>query len=542
MQANVPIFAPSTSLNPLKDAAGVAAVDYSTDFASLDKKIDNFMKLFDQGKGPGELVRYIPGLTKPLFQGQIDGTQEKKAFADDTYKDLKTAEFTIQLSSNHYMNFNNVHIVFPLKIKKKTNVANDILATEITVNNFFAHWMKEIDIKRLGDDVPVLPTTNTIEIYKYSDAMLKHVPKKALKVIENDLLYLRKKVKLPAGEERRDEHTANAENANNRTDDNIDERIQKFQNQLKTDYFYRIPLKYICNLGKVNQPIRFNTKWRITFEQDMQRLFEANTNLGAAAGLPDTVDAKIILKSTPNLLYTQFKLDTNFRNYLETALVSESKLRTGIQKTPYQKNYELIAGTQSRIINFNNALKQFSFLEISLVYDRSDKHLSIYDSYNAEVASTQIKSIKLQNASNTYSEFNTVKFDLEDEEDRYALYNAFVAFVTEGSSIVAESEYMNNEVRQELPNRNTYFTDSDERVYIDIRRSKGFTGELERVNRDDSDLTVTVDLKAAATKKMRLRITGYFQGEYNYMISSNGLIMNYKEYGVSKIKAAAEAA
>ena len=542
MQANVPIFAPSTSLNPLKDAAGVAAVDYSTDFASLDKKIDNFMKLFDQGKGPGELVRYIPGLTKPLFQGQIDGTQEKKAFADDTYKDLKTAEFTIQLSSNHYMNFNNVHIVFPLKIKKKTNVANDILATEITVNNFFAHWIKEIDIKRLGDDIPVLPTTNTIEIYKYSDAMLKHVPKKALKVIENDLLYSRKKVKLPAGEERRDEHTANAENANNRTDDNIDERIQKFQNQLKTDYFYRISLKYICNLGKVNQPIRFNTKWRITFEQDMQRLFEANTNLGAAAGLPDTVDAKIILKSTPYLLYTQFKLDTNFRNYLETALVSESKLRTGIQKTPYQKSYELIAGAQSRTINFNNALKQFSFLEISLVYDRSDKHLSIYDSYNAEVASTQIKSIKLQNASNTYSEFNTVKFDLEDEEDRYTLYNAFVAFVTEGSSIVAESEYMNNEVHQELPNRNTYFTDSDERVYIDIRRSKGFTGELERVNRDDSDLTVTVDLKAAATKKMRLRITGYFQGEYNYMINSNGLIMNYKEYGVSKIKTAAEAA
>ena len=222
--------------------------------------------------------------------------------------------------------------------------------------------------------------------------------------------------------------------------------------------------------------------------------------------------------------------------------MSESKLRTGIQKTPYQKSYELIASAQSRTINFNNALKQFSFLEISLVYDRSDKHLSIYDSYNAEVASTQIKSIKLQNASNTYSEFNTVKFDLEDEEDRYTLYNAFVAFVTEGSSIIAESEYMNNEVRQELPNRNTYFTDSDERVYIDIRRSKGFTGELERVNRDDSDLTVTVDLKAAATKKMRLRITGYFQGEYNYMISSNGLIMNYKEYGVSKIKTAAEAA
>ena len=138
MHSNVLIFPPSTSLNPLKDAAGVTAVDYSSDFASLDKKIDNFMQLYEKGKGPGELVRYILGLTKLLFQGQIDDTQEKKAFADDTYKDLKTAEFTIQLSGNHYMNFHNVHLVFPLKIKKKTNVANDILATEITVNNLCA--------------------------------------------------------------------------------------------------------------------------------------------------------------------------------------------------------------------------------------------------------------------------------------------------------------------------------------------------------------------------------------------------------------------
>ena len=31
----------------------------------------------------------------------------------------------------------------------------------ITFNNFFAHWIKEIDTKRLGDDLKILPTTNT---------------------------------------------------------------------------------------------------------------------------------------------------------------------------------------------------------------------------------------------------------------------------------------------------------------------------------------------------------------------------------------------
>ena len=142
----------------------------------------------------------------------------------------------------------------------------------------------------------------------------------------------------------------------------------------------------------------------------------------------------------------------------------------------------------------------------------------------------------MQNTSNTYSEFNTVKFDLEDEEDRYTLYNAFVVWVTNSSSIVPESDFMYHKTRQELPNRNTYFTDSDERVYIDNRRSKGYTGEFERVNRDDSYLRITIDLKAAAAKKMKFPVTGYFQGEYMYMLGKDGLIVNYKEYGVNKQK------
>ena len=114
-------------------------------------------------------------------------------------------------------------------------MSNDILVTEITANNFFAHWIKEIDIKCLDDDIPILLTTNTINIYKYFNAMLKHLPTKALKVIEKDLVYSKKKVKLPNSEDGWDERTNDA-NADNRTDNNIDERIQKFQNQLKNVY------------------------------------------------------------------------------------------------------------------------------------------------------------------------------------------------------------------------------------------------------------------------------------------------------------------
>ena len=536
MQKETPQNHPSTTLNPLKDAVGVVSVDYTAQFNALSQKVDNLKNFIEKGTAESGMLQYLPGLVPPVYQGQLKGINERKAYADETYTGMKLAEFNIQLSNNEYMNFHNLHIVFPMKIKKKSNVANDLDNTLITVNNFFAHWIKEIDIKKLGDDQPILPTINTVEIYKYSDQILKHMPKNSLKLIEKDLLFSKKKVKLPTGEDRRKKCIAAGGDADERTDDNLDERIEKFHDQLENTFYYRIPLKYICGLGFVNQPVKFNTKWRIIFESDMSRLFESKAQLAAAdTAIPDP-DAKIILDSAPYLLYHQFSLEDTYRSYLEGAMVSNQVLRTGLKLFPYQKSYEIVAGAQSKTFTFTNAFKQFEFLEISLVFDKSDQHLTIYDSYNAEVAATNIKSIKLQNASNTYSEFNTVKFDLEDEEDRYNLFNSFRAWVTKGSSVVSTNEYIHNETAQELPSRSDYFTNSDERVYIDLRRGKGFTGEFERVNRDDSELSVVIDLKAAAADKMRIYVTGYYQAEYMYMLTKNGLIMNHKEYSVSKIK------
>ena len=61
-------------------------------------------------------------------------------------------------------------------------------------------------------------------------------------------------------------------------------------------------------------------------------------------------------------MYEQLKLDNSYRTYLENVLISEKVLRTGIKPTPYQKSYEIIAGTESKVINFQAANKQFSSL------------------------------------------------------------------------------------------------------------------------------------------------------------------------------------
>ena len=61
--------------------------------------------------------------------------------------------------------FQNIHFCFCLKFKLVADNDNDIAAGLITVSNFFAHWIKEIDNKRYSDDIPILPLTNTVNIY-----------------------------------------------------------------------------------------------------------------------------------------------------------------------------------------------------------------------------------------------------------------------------------------------------------------------------------------------------------------------------------------
>ena len=91
-------------------------------------------------------------------------------------------------------------------------------------------------------------------------------------------------------------------------------------------------------------------------------------------------DAQIVFVRAPYLQYEQqILLKKSFRHYLETILLSSKVLTMGIQKTPYQELYELQAGSQEFTVDFKDCDRQFDWLEISLRYDKSDKHLTIYD-------------------------------------------------------------------------------------------------------------------------------------------------------------------
>ena len=122
-------------------------------------------------------------------------------------------------------------------------------------------------------------------------------------------------------------------------------------------------------------------------QTNMKQLFEPKKKVNVI-GAPD---AQIVFVRAPYLQYEQILLTKNFRQYLETIMLSSKVLRMGIQKTPYQKTYELQAGSQEFTVDFKGCDRQFDWLEISLLYNKSDKHLTIYDSYNAACAARMIE-------------------------------------------------------------------------------------------------------------------------------------------------------
>ena len=128
-----------------------------------------------------------------------------------------------------------------------------------------------------------------------------------------------------------------------------------------------------------------------------------------------------------------------------------------------------------------------------------------------------------------------LSFDIEKDEDKNILHKMVVAKVCHGCSTAPLTQYKNNEIYQEITEEDKFIdNDTDDRIYIDMRRSKSYTDELEKLNRDDSGFAVTIGLKEAAAKKLRLRITGYSQVEYWYLLSNKGYIMSHKNYNISK--------
>ena len=125
-----------------------------------------------------------------------------------------------------------------------------------------------------------------------------------------------------------------------------------------------------------------------------------------------------------------------------------------------------------------------------MVFDKSDQHQTVYDSYDVELAAKHMQLLALEN-----------EYNVSNEDDKHWSYQMFVTYYCEGCSAAPLTQYKNNKIKQELTKEKIYFGDDSDERYIDMRRSKGYTDELEKSTRDDGGVTLTIKLKKPAENK-----------------------------------------
>ena len=543
------------TLNPAADYSGVGSINDEGTLENILGKVDKSQTFIATGRADADLGRYYPNIYPISRQSQIASDFPKKAYASDSYVDKKRLEFTLQLTANTYTNYSTMEIVLPIKFSKKPDKTTAMDKTMTTVNNFFGHWFKDIEIMRYPDDKNILPTNNSLSIANYSNGELKYMPDKALKPLEKTLLYSNLPVFYVNGEDRRSlaaatlvsttnlsgtaKKTAEDKNekatvkaAADRTDLNLNYRLKTFRNTLAAETVYRIPLLYICELGKVNFSVNTDTRINIILERNLNKLFESNK---VAAAIPETPDAHISFFARPYISYQETSLTQQAGLYQNGILRSRTALRQGVVPAPFQQEFEVAVGTQNFTCLFQGAQRQIDWVEISILYDKSYHHETIYDSYDVELATKIIKNVKFDNASTTYSLTGQIEYNLEKEDDKHTLYKMLAAHECKGYSSASLSQFVNNPIYQDMTREEDWSKSfKDDRLFIDLRRSKGYTDELEKIYRDDSQLSLTINLKTATTKKLRFRITAWSQGKYWYTLNQKGYVMSYKNYNISK--------
>ena len=363
------------NLNPLDGYAGVPAVNDDGNLQMLIDKVDKVSKFWKTGKADSDLIRYFPNVLPVTRQNLIVGIDPRQAYASQTYTDKKNLDFTINLAPNTYTNYATMEIVLPIQFVKKSQKAQQLDDDLMPVNNFFYRWFTDIDIKRYPDDVKILPTDKTISIYDYANAQLKRLPKNSVKKLRKSFLYSNLAVYLDENTDRRDN---NATAPADCSDPNLTWRLANLHDHTFEKNEYRIPLGLITYLGLCNFPIQTDTRITLTLERNLSKLFE-DTKKPAAIPTTDP-DASIEFWDRPYIDYQEITLTSVWETYLKEILRDESALRMGVLPNQFQQIFEVVAGTQTISVDFQGASREFK--GISLVYDKSYAHETVYDSYN----------------------------------------------------------------------------------------------------------------------------------------------------------------
>lgn len=164
------------------------------DFDSVLKKLDKLKIFYDKGKTDTDLLWYISGLSKIFHQGQIDNVMSKKTYDGSTYTDKHILEFSINLKKKIITLTFQACYYFYYHDQKKITCSGSNWCWHDNSKQLFCTLDKRHFYEKIWKCLTILPLDNVIEVYRYSKAMLKHLPQKSLEMLAKNYFIVTKRL------------------------------------------------------------------------------------------------------------------------------------------------------------------------------------------------------------------------------------------------------------------------------------------------------------------------------------------------------------
>ena len=154
---------PYKTVSPFDSVGASSAIERTaSNYTDAGDKVGKIRKLIETGTSDAGIALCILGTLGLIFQGMLEDIKTKEQPVHSLHRDMENLDFQVLQTDNFYTNPNSMHLCFPMKIEKVTNKDADTDDDLITVNNFFAHMIKELSVTKHGNDKQLIPTFHSI--------------------------------------------------------------------------------------------------------------------------------------------------------------------------------------------------------------------------------------------------------------------------------------------------------------------------------------------------------------------------------------------
>ena len=497
----------------LSKAQGGTPMDAAYTYGGVKDKLNNLLSVVQRGEVSENLVsEYLPGFMTPKFQGLVSKVISQKVYASNPYANKNELTFEIVPPQSTYYNPYTIKLYFPLQIRNAA-LTGDLADSTVAVDAFISKLIKDINIVKNKTEENISPQ-QSLSVAEYCDLKLDTFDEDHYYLAQQVLHSSRLKTKVGRRAHILGGNTAATIAA--RTDANLTYRIANYRATQNTNRVYIVSLSLLDNFFSINDFIGLPITIRMTLEPNMKKLFETN----AVGNVNDNVGGYNIT-APPYLAVDYFSATPLYKTTFSKMYNSSKVYDFNITEHYTKKLYTMGVGEQEVTCDFIGLPNQYNWIKITLLNRSNHVHASVYDSYGGDYASKEIEKITLSNYSVGES-FETKIIDLTDYFERHEAYQAFLAYTCSGSSILGPVEYKDSALILHQPSENKYFTQSGYPVYIDLRKSKGYTSLDERADRSDEQLRLRIRLKNPSTEHLVLKIFGIGLGQYKQRIKVDG--------------------